>query len=549
MAKRTKMTLVLMPEVVERVATCIVTSKDMAAFLQALPEDWLSEPLAALRQLYRAVQTRRLKVLAGDKVYPRHVRLWPHLELPYEIHDEELCGWIVKAMVLYPTVAFDSNDLPPSYPLQPQTQLKVHAIETSELLQEAISRWPERIQLLELLFVDASEWPRAKQVAASLTTLPALREVIFQYEAYDIKYNFSPMFQALASTRVRDVKVLNVHTVWPKAADTALAKWLRTGSIAALTLDGDFVLPNEFDSSAICKGIAASKTLVDVEIKSTPLLQLFFREIPVLPPHLRSLSLQGLSLDDLALITAAIAPSQLQKIQLGFDPGYDDEFPNETLALVDALSHLRSLRQCHLFGIQLSGTDVTRLASLLPQLTTLHLEAAGLDDDKVAILAAALPQCSSLELLHLSHQDFGDAGVASLAAVVPQCPSLKTLNLNENLVTDKGVQALCPIVHHLDAINLSYNTIDVDGALAISHIIPETCHMTRICLHGNRLRKEGVLAIISALGDCVYRQGFVNVYDTVFDDDDAIEEAIEELPDAAWIIFDDDSRTESRRTY
>ncbi|EQC29445.1 hypothetical protein SDRG_12907 [Saprolegnia diclina VS20] len=330
-----------MPEVVERMATYLMTSEDMAAFLQALPDDWLSEPLAALRQLYRTVQTRRLAVPADDMRYPIH------------------------------------------------TKLRLNAVRSWAKLQQTIAQWPGRIERIELLIdLFEADWPSTafESTALALTTL---REIAVRFDRC-ADYDLRPIIQTLASTSVTSLKLLG-------------------------------------------------------------------------------------------------------------------------------LGHLRSLLHCRLFEIQFSRACVTSLASLLPQLTALQLAVNG---------------CHYLEFLELSHQNLKDASAKSLAAVATAVPVVE------------NVQSL-GIVHRLDTIHLANNVIGVNGAIAISLIVPQACHLTSMNLDGNQLKTKGAVSILSALANCDYHQGAIDVHDTLADDESDCEcaDAMEALPDATWASFhDDDAR-------
>ncbi|EQC34494.1 hypothetical protein SDRG_07822 [Saprolegnia diclina VS20] len=88
MDKRAKATVDLMPELIKRVAMLVKASKDMLSLLQALPAEWLTKPLAALRKRCAHPAPRG----------PGGRCLWPRLQLPYEITDPELRAWMATAL-------------------------------------------------------------------------------------------------------------------------------------------------------------------------------------------------------------------------------------------------------------------------------------------------------------------------------------------------------------------------------------------------------------------------------------------------------------------
>ncbi|KDO29783.1 hypothetical protein SPRG_04898 [Saprolegnia parasitica CBS 223.65] len=544
MAKRAKPTPALLPELFEQVGRFIMTSTEMAAFLEALPVEWLSEPLAALLELFRAVRSRRLMVPAGDVFHPCHVRLWPYFELPYEVTDPQLRGWIAKAMVLSPVVDINGFDLPPSYPLQPRTRINLHAVSTWEMLQRAIELWPERIECIEISFGDDvnNQWPAASVGAMreALRTLPALREVAFTSHSNVINRDPLPLIQALAPTSIICAELIYPHVTWSTATVTAMANWLRTGSLKVVVLEGACM--TDADGTTLCKAIADSSTLLDLEIKGGSLPFRFFKDIPALPSQLHSLVLELLVHDDLPAITSVLSSSQLQLVTLGFETVSPNPAPAATLAMIQALGRLRRLRRLELTMIELSPACVASLALLLPQMTNFYLEASGLGDDEIGLLAAVLPRCPSLGYLHLIDQACTYVGAMALAAAVPLCPPLRKIDLRGNRIGSIGAHALSSVLPHLLECDLSENKIGFDGALAISRVVPATCHMEMLGLQGNPLEKEGLLAIIHALEHCVHRDGVIKVSDTLALDEDRQEcdEAVDRLPDAAWITFRED---------
>ncbi|EQC42329.1 hypothetical protein SDRG_00068 [Saprolegnia diclina VS20] len=544
MAKRAKPTPALLPELFEHVGRFIMTSNEMAAFLHALPVEWLSEPLAALLELFHAVRSRRLVVPVGDVFYPCHVRLWPYFELPYEVADPQLRAWIAKAAILSPVVDINGFDLPPAYPLQPLTRINLHAVSTWAMLERAIALWPERIECIEISFGDDVDqmWPSASVDAMpnALRGLPALREVAFTSQSNVINHDPLPLIQALAPTPIICAEFIYPHVTWSAATVTAMANWLRAGSLKVVALEGACMTDTE--CTKLCEAIADSPTLLDLEIKGGALPFRFFKDILALPSQLHSLVLEPLVYDDLPAITSVLSSSQLQLVTLVFESVSPNPAPKATLALMKALRRLRRLRHLELTMIQLSPACVGSLAALLPQLTNFYLEASGLGDEEIQLLAAVLPHCPSLGHLHLIDQGCTYVGAMALAAVIPLCPLLRKIDLRGNRVGSIGAHAFSSVLSHLLELDLSENKIGFDGAVALSRVVPATCHMEMLGLQGNPLEKEGLLAIIHALQHCAHRDGVIKVSDTLALDEDrqACDEAIDRLPDAAWVTFRED---------
>ncbi|OQR84291.1 hypothetical protein ACHHYP_13542 [Achlya hypogyna] len=548
----------LLPELFQRVAEFIMTSADMLALLDALPQAWLSEPLHALRQLFGAVRSRRLIVAEGDQFYPSFVRLWPYLELPYRVEDEEQLQWISKAMVLHPLVDINGYDLPPSYPLQATTKLNLHAITSWRQLQQAIDRWPERIECIEAVFpfpVTAQvpmapppdPWaPEAvTQLCAALPTLPGLREIAFTWHRPQSDTQQLALVQALMATPVTCAEFIyaNTHVVWSDATVAAVARWVKSGPLTILVLDG--VHMSDAATKVLCKAISTSTTLVDLEVKTGTLPHCFFPLTPTLPAQLHAVVIEFCSPTALEAILATVRQSQLQSITLGFEDTGEPVSPALATALIDAVSHLPKLRRLELTLLPLPKASYPVLATLLPQLDYLYLEANGVTDEDVAVLANALPRCHRLKDLRLIDQECTYLSAESLARSLPECPALKTLDLRGNRIGSIGAHVLSHVLHTLDEVDLSENKIGFDGAEALSRAIPQTCHMESIGLQGNPLEKDGILALARALASCAHREGSVKLSDTLATEEDRIEcdEALRRLPDAAWGYFaEDDGR-------
>jgi len=80
------------------------------------------------------------------------------------------------------------------------------------------------------------------------------------------------------------------------------------------------------------------------------------------------------------------------------------------------------------------------------------------------LLAAVLPQCTSLAHLHLCGNYIEAEGAGRLAAVLPQCTSLAHLHLCGNCIEAEGAGRLAAVLGQcLAHLNLNYNGIRAEG--------------------------------------------------------------------------------------
>ncbi|OQR84295.1 hypothetical protein ACHHYP_13540 [Achlya hypogyna] len=540
---------VLLPELFQRVAEFVMTSKDMLAFLEALPAAWLSEPLRALAGLYRAVRSRRLIVPEGDPLYPNHVRLWPELLMPTTLQDPQWQEWVEKVTVLHPIVCVDTahNSLDLPYEMPPSTKLKLLEVSSPEQLKAALERWGRRVASIELDFAlepEPSMDPRwspsnIERFCYAITILPVLREL-------DMIWHYAPtakqqlqLVQALGASSITNVVIEYVHSrvEWAKPVVMAFAAWLRAQPVEYIKIDGLWL--NEECLGLLCAAFSSSTSLKELDLRFGSLPSGLFASRARLPTQLQSLGMEVVLYNDLPAISATITGANLLGLNLSFEDELP-ETPDACVAFLQALTTLSKLRRLELTPFVVPPAGFSILAGLLPQLMFLDLEASDLFDEGVLALAEVLPRCTRLEVLRLVDQDCTYVSAMALAEVVPQCKALKILDLPGNRIGSIGAHALARVFRHLDAVDLSGNWIGFDGAMALSRVIPETCHMDALGLHDNPFGIDGALAIIAALEGCTYREGKLHLGDTV-ETPEELEEcrtAAQRIPDLAWLCLE-----------
>ena len=98
-------------------------------------------------------------------------------------------------------------------------------------------------------------------------------------------------------------------------------------------------------------------------------------------------------------------------------------------------------------------------SNMLPSLTALHLNRAGIGNIGASMLAASLSRNSTLQELALSHNWIGDTGAFSLADMLGLNKQLRSIALQYNLIGDEGAEAVAESL----ADNSTLEVLDLDG--------------------------------------------------------------------------------------
>lgn len=140
-------------------------------------------------------------------------------------------------------------------------------------------------------------------------------------------------------------------------------------------------------------------------------------------------------------------------------------------------------------------------------LTELNVRESALGDEGVNALVAGLLDAaegqSALSFLDLSINGFGKASAASLASLLKRGGSkLARLNLEGNELGSEGTQMLAAALPEnttLTALSLVQNDLEAAGAEALSGALKANTTLTALYLGCNRLGNDGVGAIVNAL--------------------------------------------------
>jgi hypothetical protein len=126
-------------------------------------------------------------------------------------------------------------------------------------------------------------------------------------------------------------------------------------------------------------------------------------------------------------------------------------------------------------------------------------------DAEATTLAAAVPFCQNLKMIHLYNNDIGDDGVGQLAAAFPKCPKLELIELGGNNIHDKGTQQLAlalPKCASLSHIKLWKNHIGDAGGMALAAAFAECACLVEVILPYNNIGDAGATAFAPVFPKC-----------------------------------------------
>lgn len=148
---------------------------------------------------------------------------------------------------------------------------------------------------------------------------------------------------------------------------------------------------------------------------------------------------------------------------------------------------------------RLSGI-IQRLSENNPELKTLEIRYAGLEDDEALLLSNALAVNETLRELDLASNLLGDHGTALIAQGMHTNRALKKIILSSNRIRDAA--ALGTLLRHNNTVKclvLCHNQLGNDGAAQLSQGLAHNRSLTSLRLNGNLIGAQGAAAIGTAL--------------------------------------------------
>ncbi|KDO29776.1 hypothetical protein SPRG_04892 [Saprolegnia parasitica CBS 223.65] len=516
-------------ETLQHIAQYFSSSNEMHAYVTALPQEWLTPPMAALHELYACVRDGRLADTSAKQ--PKMVQLWPEVQLPTSFTDaplprSEADAQLVVLLRTYlsmlPRITTHvgrsiSDFVPPGTNLCIDPASFVYELERAADLGNV-----EELRVLIRDCCDGSWPPHAFDCLRRMSRLRELRADWLPLRGSELQTNFVKMLACSSITRLA-VHYHDSAVTWSEATGKAFVRWIRSAPITSLEL-GHLPL-SKLDAARLSVAILQLRTLKVLKVEGT---------LAPLPRQLETLEAVVEHERDVVSVLRVIRGTNLRHVSLFWDEPLDDP---TALALRSVLASLQNLRQLELGGVNMAPIDLAPMQ----RLEQLELHRSTLSDPGVIPTVWALPQCRWLGHLSLVDQGCTYLTAEALAAVIPHCPSLKTLQLSFNNLGTEGFIALLPIVRSLDALLLRANGIDVDGALMLAHHIDATAHLTDLELSGNPIAKYGVISIIdSMITSSIDRRGTVGLCNTV-DEAEDFERCMEwaaALPNRAWVKLD-----------
>ncbi|KDO19242.1 hypothetical protein SPRG_15116 [Saprolegnia parasitica CBS 223.65] len=535
-------------ETLQHIAQYFSSSNEMHVYVTALPQAWLTPPMAALHELYACVRDGRLADTSAKQ--PKMVQLWPEVQLPTSFTDAplprseadaQLVVLLRTYLLMLPRITTHVGRSISDF-VPPGTNLCIDPANFVDELERAADLGNvEELRVLIRDCCDGSWPPHAFDCIRRMSRLRELRADWLPLRGTELQTNFVKMLACSSITRLA-VHYHDSAITWSEATGKAFVRWIRSAPITSLEL-GHLPLC-KLDAARLSVAILQLRTLKVLKVEGTLARMLFAIIVHqpfllkvgrlALPPQLETLEAVVEHERDVVSVLRVIRGTNLRHVSLFWDEPLDDP---TALALRSVLASLQNLRQLELGGVNMPPIDLAPMQ----RLEQLELHRSTLGDPGVIPTVWALPQCRWLRHLSLVDQGCTYLTAEALAAVVPHCPSLKTLQLSYNNLGTEGFIALLPIVGSLDALLLRANGIDVDGALMLAHHIDATAHLTDLELSGNPIAKYGIISIIdSMITSSIDRRGTVGLCNTV-DEAGDIERCMEwaaALPNRAWVKLD-----------
>ncbi|EQC32762.1 hypothetical protein SDRG_09734 [Saprolegnia diclina VS20] len=496
----------LPPELLQHVAQFIPTAADFFRFLDALPLDVLTEPLASLLEL------------GGTFFEPDD--LWPALALPpHAVVDAEARVLLAKAMVMYPLVRVRHVPQALSWPLLPTTTIALSSFHMKpDAFDLAVAHWPDQLVSLHVLLLEKAQaqdeegdatWCRAR-VSSLCDGLRTLRRLRHLHLRLCLRRPAPELWDALTAASALESLTLDADadSVW----DTRpLSKWIvgRPGlrSLHLINLVSDASAADDDATSELATAIVGAAQLRSLQLVHCAVTRSLLHHN--LPPQMVRLVIHtdDASMDVTQLVRAAASAPGLRIFSLVCAP---TSRPSPLLAFRAATS----LRHLSLKFVPISFDACSDLARLLPRLHTLTLDGNDLDDDAVVALAPAFADAILLRKVYVRHQPFGDKGAMALATALPR--SLRVVSLAKNQIGTAGAVAFGERLH-----------------LA-------STHWTTLVLRANPLGRDGVMALLAALAVrpfCALDVVHTVVHASEDDDVDACKARIAGLPHGTTVDF------------
>ncbi|EQC42327.1 hypothetical protein SDRG_00066 [Saprolegnia diclina VS20] len=518
----------------QHVAEYIRDTKDMTAFLAALPEPHQSAPLRALGVLLSAVRDRRFPQL--DTNGSTMSELSSRLLVPDCItEDYDLRRAIATYASMAPRVPVAAK-MSPWFCIPPQAQLEVATVQTRDELAYVTTHWSHqavtlRVELGELVVDD---------VCRALQALPQLRCLDLTWPVSASVTQQAALFSNLMSSNVEELHLCynkGSSAPWTKAVVDAFVAWTSSAVIKTLSLVRLCVAPG--DAPVLAAALLGSKSLRSLHVEYGKVPRALFALGQRLPSQLTALTTYLDADCNVDGFLETISGSSLRTLEVAVTTRLS---PKTTTRLCRVISSLTHLRHLGLWGaLDLRPSAMTWLSQCLQQLATLRLRGTSVCDTGAMLLAMALPTCVRLQELCLFNQSCTHVAAKALAAAIPACPTLKVLDMSFNELGSVGLLALLPIMRCLDSLALRGSGIDDDGANVLCRMMHDTDHLRKLNLSANPLSTAAVLWVIRAVAESFVRDGVVDLREIVNDENDLNEcwdFARETLPYSSWCKLD-----------
>lgn len=177
---------------------------------------------------------------------------------------------------------------------------------------------------------------------------------------------------------------------------------------------------------------------------------------------------------------------------------------NSSLAAVDELNTRQRKRE-----------ERKRIKSMIPRyiemlrkydlsITSIDLNAFGVDGSMVRLLSASLIGCTSVKELHLDHNIIDLEGATCVARVLSENQKMQYVSLAHSDIGSAGASAIASALesnHSVVRLDLSYCGIDDDGIQKLAKSLTRNSTLRYLNLVGNFISSVGVHALLKAVYD------------------------------------------------
>jgi len=140
------------------------------------------------------------------------------------------------------------------------------------------------------------------------------------------------------------------------------------------------------------------------------------------------------------------------------------------------------------------ATALSKAFKILGSLEEITMPQNGIRPDGVAQLAGAFLANKNLKVVNINDNTCTESGAKAIAECLPYLQKLQTLNVGDCLLKNEGAMALAPALAVempcLKEVIMSFNEIQIEGALAVTASMKNKTNLKMFNLDGNQLGEQ-----------------------------------------------------------